>query len=258
MLYVLRDNVSLTRAANVEFDLEAMFDGDVFADYKLLFLLCHESRVEIPSDGKPEDCWLEKWSKLADDQGTRAREKLRDGVESAIKALGAGFLTTRGNTALRDRLRSGELATQDYYRQLLRMVYRLLLLLVAEEKKDENGRNLLHPPGTPEQARQRYSQYYSVGRLRTLAAKRRGTTHTDLYESLKLLFLKLRSGYEPLGIPGLGSFLFSPTATPNLDSAPLSNEALLEAIRALCITEDTVRPWRTRAAACGFRQPRQR
>src|SRR5262245_17719066 len=104
MLYVLRDNVSLTRAANVEFDLEEMFDGDVFADFKLLFLLCHESRVEIPSDGKPEDCWLEKWSKLADDQGTRARDKLRDGVESAIKALGAGSLMTRGNAALRERL----------------------------------------------------------------------------------------------------------------------------------------------------------
>lgn len=239
MLYVLRDNVSLTRAANVEFDLEAMFDGDVFSDFKLLFLLCHESRVEIPSDGKPEDCWLEKWSKLADDQGTRAREKLRDGVENAIKALGAGFLTTKGNAALRERLSSGELATQDYYRQLLRMVYRLLLLLVAEEKKDENGRNLLHPLGTPDQVRQRYAQYYSVGHLRTLAGKRRGTTHTDLYESLKLLFLKLRTGYEPLGIPGLGSFLFSPTATPDLDAAPLTNEFLLDAIRALCITDDT-------------------
>jgi len=236
---VLRDNVSLTRAANVEFDLEEMFDGDVFADFKLLFLLCHESRVEIPSDGKPEDCWLEKWSKLAVDQGIQAREKLRFGVESAIKVLGAGFLTTKGNAALRERLGTGGLAAQDYYRQLLRMVYRLLLLLVAEEKKDENGLNLLHPPGTPDQLRQRYAQYYSVGRLRTLAGKRRGTTHTDLYDSLKLLFLKLRTGYEPLGIPGLGSFLFSPTATPDLDSAPLANESLLEAIRALCITDDT-------------------
>lgn len=239
MLYVLRDNVNLTRAANVEFDLETMFDGEVFADFKLLFLICHESRVEILSGSKPEDSWLEKWSKLADDQGTRAREKLRDGVESAIKALGAGFLATRGNTALRDRLRNGQLATQDYYRQLLRMVYRLLLLLVAEEKKDEHGRNLLHPLGTPDQSRQRYAQYYSVGRLRILAGKRRGTAHTDLYESLKLLFLKLRTGYEPLGVPGLGSFLFSPTSTPDLDVAPLANESLLEAIRALCITEDT-------------------
>jgi hypothetical protein len=110
-----------------------------------------------------------------------------------------------------------------FWIQELRMVYRLLLLLVAEEKKDENGQNLLHPPDTADQVRRRYAQYYSVGRFRTLAGKRRGTTHTDLYESLKLLFLKLRTGYEPLGIPGLGSFLFSPTATPVLPRRPVGH-----------------------------------
>lgn len=238
-LFVLRDNASLSRAANVEFDLEAMFDGEVYADFLLLFLICHQSRVEIPPEGKPEDCWLEKWSAQADKQGVAAREKLRVGVEEAIKALGAGFLTTSGNHELHERLRSGDLPTQDYYRQLLRLVYRLLLLLVAEEKRTEDGQNLLHPPGTSEAARQRYAKYYSIGRLRTLAAQRRGTSHVDLYESLKVLFEKLRSGYEPLGIPGLGSFLFSDHATVELDAARLSNEALLNAIRALCITEDT-------------------
>ena len=238
-LFVLRDNASLSRAANVEFDLEAMFDGEVYADFLLLFLVCHQSRVEIPPDGKPDDCWLEKWSKLADDQGTRAREKLRVGVEESIKALGAGFLTTQGTNVLKDRLRSGELPTQDYYRQLLRLVYRLLLLLVAEEKRTEDGQNLLHPPATPEAARQRYSRFYSVGRLRTLATLRRGTAHTDLYASLKVLFEKLRAGYEPLGIPALGSFLFSDSSTFDLDAASLSNESLLNTIRALCITEDT-------------------
>ena len=238
-LFVLRDNASLSRAANVEFDLETLFDSEAYADFLLLFLVCHQSRVEIPPDGKPENCWLEKWSKLADDQGTRAREKLRDGVQQAIEALGAGFLTTPGNHGLRDRLRSGELVTQDYYRQLLRVVYRLLLLLVAEEKRTENGQNLLHPPSTSAETRRRYSRFYSVGRLRTLATQRRGTTHHDLYASLKVLFEKLRGGYDPLGIPALGSFLFSETSTADLDAAYLSNQSLLDAIRALCITEDT-------------------
>ena len=238
-LFVLRDNASLSRAANVEFDLETLFDSEAYADFLLLFLVCHQSRVEIPPDGKPENCWLEKWSKLADDQGTRAREKLRDGVQQAIEALGAGFLTTPGNHELRDRLRSGELVTQDYYRQLLRVVYRLLLLLVAEEKRTENGQNLLHPPSTSAETRRRYSRFYSVGRLRTLATQRRGTTHHDLYASLKVLFEKLRGGYDPLGIPALGSFLFSETSTADLDAAYLSNQSLLDAIRALCITEDT-------------------
>lgn len=237
-LYILHDNAALARAANVEFDLEAMMDGEVYSDFLLLFLICHQSRVEIPPDGKPDDCWLEKWASLADEQGTRAREKLRNGVEASIQAFGAGFLATRGNSAVRDRLRSGALSKEDYYRQLLRLVYRLLLLLVAEEKTTESGENLLHPPGTPPDVRDRYARFYSIGRLRALAEQRRGTHHPDLYESLKVLFLKLREGYEPLGIPGLGSFLFSDRSTPDLDSASLANESLLDAIRHLCFTED--------------------
>ena len=50
----------------IEFDLDAMMEGEVYADFALLWLVCHQSRVE--SD-KAVDCWLEKWSKLARDQG---------------------------------------------------------------------------------------------------------------------------------------------------------------------------------------------
>ena len=237
-LVVLQDNVSLVRASNVEFDLEAMFEDEVYSDFFLLFLLCHQSRVEILAEDRPEECWLEKWSKQAEDQGTRAREKLRLGVERAIQALGAGFRTTRGNTALNEALRTGTLSTRDFYRELLRLVYRLLLLLVAEEKRLGEDQNLLHPPDSSSEARRRYAQYYSLGRIRRLATQRRGTAHADLYESLKVLFEKLRTGYAPLAIPGLGSFLLSNETTPHLDPASLGNEHLLEAIRHLCFTED--------------------
>ena len=230
-LFLLRDNAALARAANVEFDLEAMLDGEVYTDFQLLFLLCHQSRVEFPTEGKPEDCWLDTWAGLADQQGTRARERLRDGVEAAIQTLGAGFLTTRGSVGLRDWLRSGELSTQDYYRQLLRLVYRLLMLLVAEEKRTEDGDNLLHPPQAAPETRDRYARFDSISRLRTLAEQRRGGSHTDLYQSLRVLFVQLREGYPALGIPGFGAFLFSDRTTPDLDDANLANEALLEAIR---------------------------
>ncbi len=237
-LVVLHDNVSLVRASNVEIDLEAMFEGEVYPDFFLLFSLCHQSRVEILTEDRPEECWLEKWSKLAEEQGTRAREKLRVGVERAIQALGTGFRTARGNTALNEALRTGTLDTHEFYRELLRMVYRILLLLVAEDKRLGEDQNLLHPPDSTPEARRRYAQYYSLGRLRKLASQRRGTAHSDLYESLKVLFEKLRAGYSPLAIPGLGSFLFSPETTPHLDAASLANEQLLEAIRHLCYTED--------------------
>jgi hypothetical protein len=88
-LRILRDNVSLTRQAYVEFDLEGMMDGEVYADFVLLWLLCHQSRVEAE---KAEDCWLERWARAAQKQGTRALDRLRVGVEQAIKALGGGFL----------------------------------------------------------------------------------------------------------------------------------------------------------------------
>ena len=237
-LVVLHDNVSLVRASNVEFDLEAMFEGEVYPDFVLLFALCHQSRVEILAEERPEECWLEKWSKLAEEQGTRAREKLRAGVERAIQALGTGFRTARGNTVLNEALRTGTLDTQEFYRELLRMIYRILLLLVAEDKRLGEDQNLLYPPDSTPVARRRYSLYYSLGRLRKLASQRRGTAHSDLYESLKVLFEKLRAGYASLAIPGLGSFLFSPETTPHLDAAFLANEHLLEAIRHLCYTED--------------------
>jgi hypothetical protein len=216
-----------------------MFEGEVYSDFVLLFALCHQSRVEILAEERPDECWLERWSKLAEEQGTRAREKLRVGVERAINALGVGFLTTCGNTTLREAVRNDVPRQSDLYRELLRLVYRLILLLVAEDKRLREERNLLHPPDATDDARQRYARFYSIGRLRRLADQRRGTAHTDLYESLKVLFVKLREGYAPLGVPGLGSDLFSDRTTPQLDQASLSNEALLAAVRHLCYTEDT-------------------
>lgn len=131
-LRILRDNSRLTRQAYVEFDLQAMFDGKVYTDFALLWRLCHQSRVEAE---KAHDCWLEQWSKAAQQQGLRLLDQLRDGVQRAIAALGRGFLSCPANHVLREKLRAGGLDAQDYYRQLLRLVYRLLFLFVAEDRE---------------------------------------------------------------------------------------------------------------------------
>jgi phage repressor protein C with HTH and peptisase S24 domain len=229
-LRVLRDNISITRQAYVEFDLEAMMDGEVYSDFALLWLLCHESRVEST---KPEECWLEKWSKEAQQQGTRALDQLRDGVESAIATLGQGFLAHRANDILRAKLKSGELDKQTYYHQLLRIVYRLLFLFVAED------RDLLLDPNTSQEARDRYTQFYSTARLRRLAGRHRGSRHSDLFFSLKLVMAKLGNdkGCPELGLPVLGGFLFSNNATPDIDECEIQNSDLIESIRALAFTK---------------------
>jgi hypothetical protein len=230
-LRILRDNKSLTRQAYVEFDLAGMMDGQLYADFALLWLLCHQSRVEAE---EAEQCWLEKWSEAARKGGTRALDTLRDGVQQAIEALGRGFLAYPTNKELLDRLRNGALDKQDYYRQLLRTVYRLIFLFVAEDR----DLLLTAPHGAKE--RKRYLEHYSAQRLRALAERRRGSPHPDLWQGLRLVFARLSSenGSVELGLPALGSFLWSDKATPDLDRCSLANTDLLAAVRSLAFTLD--------------------
>jgi hypothetical protein len=227
-LRLLRDNSSLTRAAYVEFDLEQMFSEGIFTDFVALWLLVHASRCE----GDPQnDCWLETWATSARQQGVRALDTLGEGFEQAIKTLGQGFLAHPTNTALREGLRDGTLSGQDYYRELLRVVYRIVFLLVAED------RGLLHPPDASTEVKERYVRYFSLSRIRDLARRRRGTKHSDLWEQVAIVSGALGSEGQPaLGLPALNSGLWSAEGTADLGSARLANTHLLEAVRWLAYT----------------------
>lgn len=237
-LRILRDHRSLTQQAYVTFDLETLFDGDQFSAFRLLYLLCHVSRVEADD---PHKCRLEQWVNLAREDGIRALDRLRTGVEAALAKLGSGFVAHRANGALRSRLTSGALSTQDLYRQLLRLVYRLLFLFVAED------RDLLLVPDAPDGAKDRYRRLYATRRLRNLALRRRGSPHDDAWHALRLVMRHLDRGCFELALPALGSFLWGSDlrdgqrvsrALPDLDEALLDNEHLHAALGALCAVQD--------------------
>ncbi len=228
-LRVLRDHHSLTRQAYVEFDLQAIMDGEQYSEFLLLWLVCHQSRVEAD---KPEECWLETWVNISRDEGVRALDKLRDGVEKAIEAFGTGFLAHKANTRLKAALESGELDSQEYYRQILRLVYRLIFLFVAEE------RDALLDPNATEEARERYRHYYATRRIRDLADKRRGGPHGDLWRGVALVMEKLDDGYPELGLPALGSMLWGVEACPWLMDAECANDHVLTAVRLLSHIQD--------------------
>lgn len=236
---LLRDSTSFAGQAYVEFDLESIFDGEVFSDFVLLYLLLHQSRVEVPDDGLPADCWLEKWRTAAAESGTRALGLLRDGVKEALEALGTGFLQPPGND-LNARLSDGSLKIEDYHRSLLRLVYRLLFLFVAED------RGLLHEPHADPTAVQRYRDYYSTARLREISRKRRGSRHPDLYDGLKITLqgLTTSGGRPELALPGLGG-IFTDEPVDVVADADLPNEALLTAIRKLSVVYPKGSPPRT-------------
>ena len=223
LLRLARDNASLTRPAWIEADLARIFSEERYADFSLLWLLIHASRFGNP-DALAAQCPLESWREASKEQGTRARDKLRQGVEEALLALGQGFLSEAANQPLRDALASGTLDRNAYFQQLLRLVYRLIFLLTIEE------RGLLHPADSDADAITLYADGYSLRRLRERARKRRAfDRHTDLWEGLKPVLAGLAHGQPLLALPALGG-LFAEDQCPDLDAGTLGNAALLEAV----------------------------
>lgn len=229
ILRILRDNASLSRQAYVEFNLQGIFEGESFSEFALLWLCAHHSRVHTDNQ-PPESCWLEVWSKEAHNASVAALETLRDNVTGAIQILGQGFIAA--NPELRQKLANGSLDRQEYFRQLLRLAYRLIFLFVVEE------RNLLHGPGISTQKREAYYRFWSLSRGRDLAAQMRGTKHHDLWEGIKVVMQALGGpeGCPLLGLAPMGGFLWSKAALPDIADLRLANADLLDAIRKLAFT----------------------
>ncbi|MFD5834568.1 Eco57I restriction-modification methylase domain-containing protein [Streptomyces collinus] len=233
---LLRDSSSFATAAYVDFDLEAIFDGELFSEFVLLYCALHASRFTVAEGAAASGCWLEKWRTEAVTSGARALDQLRLGVQNALTVLGTGFLRHPDNVRLREN--TDPKALRD---ALLRLVYRLLFVFVAED------RDALLDPRADERQREAYERYFSSARLRQRARRRQGTAHGDQYEALRIVLAALgtEGGRPELGLPGLGG-LFSPTDTDApLDGLKLSNESLLAAVRHLAQVRDPgARRWR--------------
>lgn len=236
VLRILRDSTYIRRQCYVEFDLEAIFEQRLFQDFVILYRLLHRTR--LPKSGADaSQCLLEKYYQDSLAQGGRVRERLRDGVEECIKLLANGFLAHSKNEELRQRVIGDErrITPEDLYRQLLRLVYRFLFLLVSEDRGLISSNPL-------------YLKNYSVIRLRQMVDDRSAyTDHHDLWLSFRLLWRLLsvdkqipRIGNKPpaalLDLPVLDGELFEPI---DLDECYISNEDLLKALWYLINYQDS-------------------
>lgn len=235
-LRLLRDSSSFSTAAYVDFDLEAIFDGELFSEFVLLYSLLHASRFAVAEGTAASGCWLEKWRAEAVTSGARALDQLRLGVQNALTVLGTGFLRHPENVRLREDVDPKALRDA-----LLRLVYRLLFVFVAED------RDALLDPAVGERQREAYERYFSSARLRERARRRQGTAHGDQYEALRIVLgaLGTEGGRPELGLPGLGGLFSHKEADAPLDGLKLSNESLLAAVRHLAQVRDPgARRWR--------------
>lgn len=218
---LIRDNASLTRPAYIEADLAQIFQNEDAASFAVLWLHIHRTRFGVA--GTPAtDCALERWRDAGSREGAVARDKLAGQVELALKVLGSGFL--EANPELGQRLRSGEVVLTDWFNELLRLVYRLIFLMVAED------RNLLHSEKASVDTRKLYSDGYSLTHLRAQCFRAASwDKHHDRYEGIKIVFRALAHGQDALALPAL-SGLFSDNKLPHLETARLRNRAFMEAL----------------------------
>lgn len=235
ILRLLRDSSRLIKLSYLEFDLDRMFGDGLFADFAILYRLLHVSRLPQTVDAS-SICWLERYHQDSIEQGSRIREGLRIAVTEALEILGTGFLSHPNNDVLREQTTSGELKADVYFNHLLRLVYRLLFLMVIEE------RGLVFPKGTHSRFINLYTQHYSVQRLRRLAVTRglKVERFHDAWDALQATFQIFERPDKAaiIGTTALGGQLFHPQSLGLLSACTLSNAALFNAIDRLCNFDD--------------------
>ncbi len=230
VLRLLRDSSRLIKLSYLEFDLDRIFSDGLFADFAILYRLLHVSRLPANNDAAAESL-IERYHQDSLDSGARIREGLSKAVEQAIRDFGSGFLAHPANDELRQLIAEGKLTPETYYQHLLRLIYRLLFLLVIEE------RGLIFPPTATKQQRDIHRHYYSLERLRLLSEKRHlaDKRHHDLWLAMLATFrlFEAHGPGEKLGIAPLAGDLFSPAAIGPLAQAKLGNDVLLGCLRSL-------------------------
>lgn len=238
-LRLLRDSGKLIRLTYLEFDLQQMMEDDLFAEFAFMYRLIHASRMP-QKQGEGDQSLIEQYHQDSLESGARIREGLSGAVEKSIVSVANGFLKHPANEELRSKLINGELSANDFNLYLLRLIYRILFLLVIEERDIVYASTKDNPE--LKKLKEIYYNYYSVSRLRKLAE--------DIFlfdESLEDLWIALRNTFKifgserlasKLGIYPLDGDLFGYDSLGILSESNLDNHTLLECIRNLCIFEN--------------------
>jgi len=232
VLRLLRDSSRLVKLSYLEFDLDRIFGDGLFADFALFYRLLHATRLPLSNDTAPESL-IERYHQDSLDQGARIREGLSSAVKDAVLRFGNGFLKHPDNSDLRLAIKEMKLSASGYYQQILRLIYRLLFLMVIEE------RGLVYGEQAKKEFREMYYDYYSVTRLRLLSESR--ALHVDRHYNLWFALLACFRLFEAdgpghhIGITPLAGDLFSTEALRDLNGCKLGNAVFQKCLHSLSI-----------------------
>jgi len=244
---LLRDSNRLTKLAYLEFDIGKMMEEDLFYEFALMYRVIHASRMPASQD-EVEKTIFEYYHQESIESGARIREKLRSAVKESMELIAKGFLSHPENEAFIEKVRSGEIKAERFYKILLRTIYRIIFLATIEERNLVYEKFTKDDPDYEKKNRLRniYLDFYSFERLRNLALSPVyiDPRKQDLWQSLLAtfrLFEPLGEG-EKLGIKPLGGDLFGDNSL-RLDGIDfyelkLHNKFMLEILERLTTFRD--------------------
>ena len=227
VLRLLRDSSRLVKLTYLEFDLEKIFEEDLYDNFAILYRLLHPTR--FPAIGtEPADCLLEQYHLNSMENGSRIRENLSAAVKTAVETWANGFLNREDNKDIVSGY--GTQWTADSLNdEFLTLVYRLLFLLVIEE------RHLVFERDADQSKRNIYYAYYSLQSLRkrcvTIGPEEK--YYHDAYEQLKTVFALFEDNDfgNTLGIKALMGDLFNKDEMKILKQVHINNWDFAEGVK---------------------------
>lgn len=227
VIRLLRDSSHLVKLTYLEFDLEKIFEEELYDNFAILFRLLHATR--FPANGtEPSECLLESYHQNSLENGTRIRDKLSSAVKEAVRLWADGILHNPENAGFVQNYEKTWNA-DNLNEEFLTLIYRLLFLLVIEE------RHLVYEKNADQEKRTLYYSYYSLQNLRKRCVYMGNEErhYHDAFEQLKTTFALFEdeSTGIPLGIKALAGDLFSKNGLQLLKSVYINNKDFSEGSR---------------------------
>jgi len=215
----------------LEFDLENIFANRDFFEFKVLHSIIHSSRYI--SETADETWLIQKFQENSSKEGVKIGDALRDNVQEAIELLGNGLI--QQNLNFIEKINNDEIEAQEFYAELLRIIYRIIFILYAEQRAMLPGAGTL------------YFEQFSLSSFRMLAEKPiKADKNYDLWNKLFITFGLVREGNDILDVPCYNGELFRNEKLPIIlgNNLRISNDLLLRIIRLL--TSSTINNIRQR------------
>ena len=201
----------------LEFDLENIFANRDEREFDTLYSIIHSSRF----NSKDEDgtFLIDKFQKDSITEGVKIGDTLRDNVENALELLGNELIQQN-----LDKIDVDKIDVNEFYAELLRIIYRIIFILYAEQRDMLPGAGSL------------YFEQFSLSSLRIRAEKPiKAEKNYDLWHKMLITFNLIRDGNSLLGVNSYNGSLYKEDNLRIIlkNGMKISNDIVLQVIRLL-------------------------